>query len=119
MGFIHRNHQLLLLLVLPDGSRSHIPADWTDFQHKDNSGATDHAHQAATVASLSDLLHARSIIDALLRRLPASCDKTTQLTEKENKRATVPRPHEGSNPRHSSVGKLERRPTRRPDRSPD
>src|SRR5687767_8496734 len=31
-GHTHREGRLHLILILPDGSRSMIPADWTDFQ---------------------------------------------------------------------------------------
>ena len=32
MGIVKRRGSLLLLLVLPDGSRSLVPADWTDWK---------------------------------------------------------------------------------------
>lgn len=120
MGRIHRNCRLHLLLILPDGSRSHIPADWTDFPNGEQRGLTDHSRQVA-LASLSDLLHARSIIDELLRRLPASCGKPAlQPIGKENKcAATEPGHSDGSNSRHRSVEQPERRTTRRLDRRLD
>src|ERR1039458_5171889 len=31
LGTIHRKGQLYLVLILPDGSKSMIPAEWTDF----------------------------------------------------------------------------------------
>jgi len=118
MGRIHRHNRLHLLLILPDGSRSYIPADWTDFPKGDQGGVTD-ARQVA-LASLSDLLHARSIIDALLRRLPTSCDKPTQPNRKEKKRAaTEPGHSDGSTSRHRRVEQPERGTTRRLDRRLD
>src|SRR5205823_13645391 len=63
MGQTHRHNRLQLLLVLPDGSRSLIPADWTDFRRNDQTGTTDDGRPVA-VASLSDLLQVRRIIDA-------------------------------------------------------
>lgn len=119
MGRFHRNKRLNLLLILPDGSRSYIPADWTDFTDHTQVADADQARQVA-LASLSDLLHARSIIDALLRRLPASCDKSTQPTGKENKRAaTEPGHSERPAARQPGVEQPERRTTRRLDRRID
>ena len=116
MGRIYRNNRLHLLLILPDGSRSYIPAEWTDFAGGAQGGAADPARQVALL-SLSDLLHARSIIDALLRRLPISCDRPAQPIGKENKRvATEPGHLDGSTSRHRSVEQPERRTTRRLDR---
>ena len=64
---MHRKGQLLLVLILPDGSKSLIPADWTDLaspiQIFSAAGAT------ATLGSLENLLHARAVVDALLGRL--------------------------------------------------
>ena len=66
-GAMHRKGQLLLVLLLPDGSKSLIPADWTDLaspiQIFSAAGAT------ATLGSLENLLHARAVVDALLGRL--------------------------------------------------
>ena len=119
MGRFHRNKRLHLLLILPDGSRSYIPADWTDFLDVSQDGSGDQARPIA-LASLSDLLHARSIIDALLRRLPASCDKSTQPIRKEKKRAaTEPGHSERPTARQQGVEQPERTTTRRPDRRLD
>ena len=71
MGAIKRRGVLLLLVVLPDGSRSLIPASWTNWE------AAGVAHElpasrceqrAPCLGSLADLLHARVIVDALLSR---------------------------------------------------
>ena len=71
MGAIKRRGVLLLLVVLPDGSRSLIPASWTNWE------AAGVAHELSAsrceqrdpcLASLADLLHARVIVDALLSR---------------------------------------------------
>ena len=74
MGTIKRRGARLLLLVLPDGSRSLIPASWTDWS------ATEVADQPSPtirqqrrepcLAPLTDLLHLRVIVDALLGRCP-------------------------------------------------
>src|SRR6266571_5748690 len=89
MGAIKRRGVLLLLVVLPDGSRSLIPASWTNWEaagvaHELSASRCE--QRAPCLASLADLLHARVIVDALLSRCliphrePAaneeSCDAT-------------------------------------------
>src|SRR5919199_1724812 len=54
---------LQLLLILPDGSKSLIPADWTDFETP-----AGLPQGSSLVASLDDLLRLRVLTDALLRR---------------------------------------------------
>ena len=69
LGWVHRGGELQLTLVLPDGTRSLIPAAWTDLKVPNES--TKHA-QPALLASCTQLLHARTIVDALRRRLAAA-----------------------------------------------
>ena len=76
-----------LLLVLPDGSRSLIPAEWTDLQSPEGSSVAGLA-TGLCLAPLSELLHARSIVDALLRHLPASGEEADKRARKERQRAT-------------------------------
>ena len=54
---------LQFVLILPDGSKSLIPADWTDF--KNPSGRPQGSQ---LIGSLDDLLRLRGLTDALLRR---------------------------------------------------
>ena len=54
---------LQFVLILPDGSKSLIPADWTDFNN-----TSDGSQALELVGSLDDLLHLRRLVDALLRR---------------------------------------------------
>ena len=68
LGIIHRHRRLHLLLILPDGSKSLIPADWTDLPSLAPQRGLS-AHTAATLGSLEDLFHARAVVDALLGRL--------------------------------------------------
>src|SRR5262249_2412699 len=70
LSWTHRGGQLQLVLVLPDGSRALIPPAWTDLP--DGSAAADHAHRVSLLARLADLLQARTVVDALLRRLPTA-----------------------------------------------
>ncbi len=60
---MRRHGKLDLLLVLPDGSKSLIPAAWTDLEPQDQERA-----QPETLGSVRDLLHARTVVDALLHR---------------------------------------------------
>ena len=58
------------MLVHPDGTRSLIPASWTDLVPE--SSTTSAAHEGkATLASVAQLLRTRVVVDALLRRVPA------------------------------------------------
>jgi hypothetical protein len=59
---MHRHGQLELILVLPDGSKSLIPAEWTDLAP---SSAVPHSHDVKTLAPIRALLHARAIVEAL------------------------------------------------------
>jgi hypothetical protein len=54
-----------LLLVLPDGSRVLVPADWTDVV----AGPTS---SDAALGSLTDLLHAVTVVAALLAAVTAA-----------------------------------------------
>jgi len=69
MGTLKRRGVLSVLVVLPDGSRSLIPASWTDWEvtgrHKPLAQTCE-----PCIAPLADLLHARAIVDALLSRCP-------------------------------------------------
>ena len=70
---IRRRGVLLLLASLPDGSRSLIPAAWTDWRLKEAlpTSIDDLPH---TLGRVNDLLQARTIIDALLDRLTHHCE---------------------------------------------
>jgi hypothetical protein len=64
MGWQHRRAELMLVLVLPDGTRALLPAAWTDLH-----GAP--IVQPATLASLKELIQARTVVNGLLRRCGA------------------------------------------------
>jgi len=69
LGWCHRRGELHLTLVLPDGTRSLIPAAWTDLPSAQHvSGPSLRRGRTAFVASHVDLLHAQTIVDALLRQ---------------------------------------------------
>ena len=71
IGSLSRRGVLFVLVSLPDGSRSLIPARWTDWEangfadpvSSDNDTAANH------LARLHDLLHLRKVLDAVQSRL--------------------------------------------------
>ena len=66
---IRRRGVLLVLVVLPDGSRSLIPANWTDWNAEQaRRTPADDAGGAHDLGRLGDLLQLRKIIDALYDR---------------------------------------------------
>ena len=69
LGTIHRHSRLHLVLILPDGSKSLIPADWTDIAPTAQPQVSVPSNQTATLGSREDLFHARAVVDALLGRL--------------------------------------------------
>ena len=61
-GSRRQQGRLYLILVLPDGTRSLIPAEWTDL-HGPAATAT-----GTSLASVEDLLRNRRVVDAVQRR---------------------------------------------------
>ncbi|MBI3106516.1 MAG: hypothetical protein HYY95_13265 [Candidatus Rokubacteria bacterium] len=114
LSWTHRGGQLQLVLVLPDGSRALIPAAWTDLH--DGSAAADPAPRV-TLARLGDLLQARTVVDALLRRLPMPGEAQPSPPDaEEDHRANAPDLSRRARPRGPRVGRPGGRPTRRRDR---
>jgi hypothetical protein len=71
LGWCHRRGELHLTLVLPDGTRALIPAAWTNLHAPPPSSRGGPQAQSATLANRSHLLHARTVVNALLQRLEA------------------------------------------------
>ena len=69
VGAMHRKGRLTLTLILPDGTKSLIPADWTDLAPTGPPRGVIGAKQIATRDSLEALIHASALVDALLGRL--------------------------------------------------
>jgi hypothetical protein len=67
---IRRRDVLFVLAILPDGSRSLIPANWTNWSSKQarRTPANDAGDGAHDLGRLGDLLHLRKVIDALYGR---------------------------------------------------
>jgi hypothetical protein len=92
-GQLRRRGQLLLVLVLPDGSKKQIPASWTDLGTGPGLRQAGHAtdQEAAgggVLASVGDLLHLREVISGLAARIgqvPAQAAR--QSPAKEDNRA--------------------------------
>jgi Family of unknown function (DUF5372) len=83
---IRRRGIYYLLAVLPDGSRSLIPAGWTDWNMDPVRGtppinSDDNAHD---LGRLSDLLRLRNLVDALCNR------HTESAPRKESRHAIEP-----------------------------
>ena len=100
---MRRKGQLLLVLILPDGSKSLIPADWTDLAAPTQSIGTP---AATTLGSLENLLHARAVVDALLFRLaPVIGEDGNSTTTKESACARKkPKPLRSSPRRNLPLG---------------
>jgi hypothetical protein len=62
-GWMRRQGRLDLILVLPDGSRSLIPAAWTDLGADETAGLS-----SEVLGSLGDLRRARTVVDGLIHR---------------------------------------------------
>ncbi len=65
---MRRHGQLELILVLPDGSKSLIPAAWTDLA----TTAALPTGTMKTLASVRQLLRARALVDVLLLKRDAN-----------------------------------------------
>jgi hypothetical protein len=93
LGWCHRRGELHLTLVLPDGTRALVPAAWTDLsiaQHLPR--ASPQCARAAFLASNAELLHARTIVDALLRQLDAAPTVLPPESEDSHAAAKLSRP---------------------------
>jgi len=83
---MRRRDGLRLLVTLPDGTRSLIPAAWTAVTSAQSGGTPA---TTVVVGSLADLFQARAVVDAFLGRLVAAGDERAAGTE-ESGHATVP-----------------------------
>ena len=84
---IRRGGVLFLLVSLPDGSRSLVPAQWTDWRKGDAGDVRalpDDDTALRSLGSLADLLGLRHLVDALRSRSIGSVPQT------ESRHATDP-----------------------------
>jgi hypothetical protein len=95
LGWTHRDGTLNLTLVLPDGSRSLIPADWTDLNACDST-PTNRRPAPNMIATTSHLLLVRKVVDALLCKLNSSKHESKKASKEGRKyakaNATLGRP---------------------------
>ena len=117
---MHRQGRLHLVLILPDGSKSLIPVDWTDLAAPAQPQQVRSAPTAATLGSLEDLLHARAVVDALLSRLAAlpSEHGNSPATKERPIASKQSEPLRSSSRRNLPVGNLARRTQAARDRDP-
>jgi hypothetical protein len=91
LGRMRRHGRLELLLVLPDGSKSLIPAAWTDLDRAADSTDADADTVVATLGSLADLLAACVVVaDLAERRQRAQGQAAGKSPCKEDARAACP-----------------------------
>jgi hypothetical protein len=87
MGAMRRHGVVELLLVLPDGSKSLIPAAWTDAKPD----SADGAGVVATLGSVTDLLHVCELVTALSPRETHERGQAAGMSPcKEDSRAACP-----------------------------
>jgi hypothetical protein len=88
LGGMRRHGRLELLLVLPDGSKSLIPAAWTDLSEGQAAAGGGAAEEAATLGRLTDLLAACVLVSAFSARyLDGAEQAARQSPTKEDSRA--------------------------------
>jgi len=89
MDWTHRHGSLHLTLVLPDGTRSLIPAVWTDLDQNEKHDVPSGNPQSVPrlIGSISHLLHARKIVDALLRKRDSPKQISRSAPKEESNRA--------------------------------
>ena len=68
LGRVCRHGRLELLLVLPDGSKTLVPAAWTDHNATDGAVEPISGGLSATLGTVADLLAARELVSALAAR---------------------------------------------------
>ena len=122
LGHLHRNGHYQLTLELPDGTRTLIPASWTDLDGvpPPASEAESPANASAPLGSVRDLLHARKVVDALLRKLedrqPAASDHSQE--ERHHAAPTGVLARDGDDPLQArGMGEPEHRRASRADRA--
>jgi hypothetical protein len=99
----NRQGELWFVLILPDGSKSLIPASWTDFKT-----TIDLPRNPQLTGSLEDLFRLRTLADTLLLRCPAGATVTSGRGQ-ESHAATESELHRHSDSGDVSVGTVRRR----------
>ena len=90
LGGMRRHGRLELLLVLPDGSKRLIPAEWTS-QHGGGGAGQDGGGNAGTLGSVADLLAASVLVSAFSARDRDGREQAARKPPaKEDNRAAYP-----------------------------
>jgi len=86
LGVIHsirRRGVCLVLVILPNGSRSLIPVAWTDWNTEQSAGtsagSTTNSHTSRDLGRIRDLLHLRKIIYGLAGRYRTFTSKLLKM----------------------------------------
>lgn len=91
LGQMHCRGRLELLLVLPDGSKSLVPAAWTDYAADSQPGAGIGTVACGVLAAPENLLAARVVVSALVTRTIDGPEQAArQVPSKEDNRAARP-----------------------------
>jgi hypothetical protein len=119
LGRMRRHGRVELLVVLPDGSKTLMPADWTDAQDGADPLAGDRGPTAATLGSLAELLHATAVLGAVAGRIGEQEGQAARQSPcQEDNRATYPAQSD-ARPAAGATGEPARSAPRRPARSRD
>jgi hypothetical protein len=96
-----------LILILPDGSRSLIPTEWTDLDSS-MPGSLVLPKQNTPLGFVKDLLHTRAVVDALLHRRASSVNNGEKSVPEENAHlathSELSRPSHPGNPGLGNAG---------------
>ena len=84
---MERRGQIVLNLVLPDGSRSQIPAAWTDFipDRSIPNSVPQSQDTPRNIGTVLQLLSMRKVVDALLRKLDSEDHSLKTHSKQERK----------------------------------
>jgi len=108
LGSMRRHGAAELLVVLPDGSRRLIPAAWTDLEQPAGGGND----AAATLGSVSDLLHASVLVAGFSARAADGREQAARKSpSKEDNRAAYPAQSDAGSAPGATTG--DRRPSPR------
>jgi hypothetical protein len=80
---------LPLLVILPNESRSLIPAEWTDLDASPQSAPAP-TNPKLHLGTVTDLLHAGAVVDALLHRRPRTHGRDGKSVDEENNSVATP-----------------------------
>lgn len=99
LGRVCRHGRLELLLVLPDGSKTLVPAAWTDHNATDGAVEPISGGLSATLGTVADLLAARELVSALAARRGRDIDTAAPRTPARGRGHAAGRPdRQGGDP---------------------